>query len=398
MNRMNCVRRFERAAHVATALLTLASFNSARGADGPAADAAPPPPAVTVARPVFKKITEWDEYTGRFVAQQRVDIRARVSGYLDSVHFDEGQTVEQGQLLFIIDPRPLRTEVARSRAEVERIATQLKVAQLEFERGQRLESSRAMSRETMEERKAVRDAAQAQVEAARATLHAAELQLGFTEVRAPLAGRLSDIRVDVGNLISGGSADSTVLTTLVTMDPIELEFEASEAEFLYYSRLSQAGTRPSSRDIANPVEARLLDEAGWAHKGKMTFVDNEVDVNSGTMRGRATFANTDHLLLPGMFARLRLLGSGEHDAVLIPDAAIVADQARKLVLVVGADNIIEARPVTPGPLIDGLRVIREGLKPEERIVVNGVQRAHPGKPVTPEETTLETADAPGGKP
>ncbi len=364
----------------------------ARSADAP--PAAPPPPTVSVAKPVFKKITEWDEYTGRFVAQQRVDIRARISGYLDSVHFAEGQTIEQGQLLFVIDPRPLQAEVARARAEVDRISTQLKVAQLEFERGQRLESSRAMSRETMEERKAARDAAKAQVEAAQATLHAAELQLGFTEVRAPLSGRLSDIRVDVGNLISGGTADSTVLTTLVTLDPIELEFEASEAEFLYYSRLSQAGTRPSSRDIANPVEARLLDEAGWAHKGKMTFVDNEVDINSGTMRGRATFVNTDHLLLPGMFARLRLFGAGEHDAVMIPDAAIVADQARKLVLVVGADNIIEARPITPGPMINGLRVIREGLKPEERIVVNGVQRAHPGKPVTPEETTVEASAEP----
>lgn len=345
--------------------------------------AAPPPPTVTVAQPVVRRITEWDEYTGRFVAKQRVEVRARVSGYLDSVHFTEGQLVESGQLLFVIDQRPFVAQVERARADVARAQTQYKLAQLEFERGQRLEKSRAMSRETLEERRAERDSAQAQVEAAQAVLRTAELDLGFTEVRAPMGGRVSDIRVDVGNVISGGSADSTLLTTIVSLDPIELEIEASESEFMRYTRLDSEGRRKSSRDVQNPVEARLIDEEGWPHKGRMTFVDNELDPVTGTMLGRATFPNPDHVLLPGMFARARLYGEGEHEAVLIPDEAIVADQATKLVMVVKPDNVVEARPVLLGGLYEGLRVVREGLSAADRIVVNGIQRARPGQPVTP---------------
>lgn len=374
----------------AAAVLLVAAATAAVAAEPPKG-AAPPPPTVSVAQPVFRQITEWDEYTGRFVAKQRVDVRSRVSGYLDSVHFAEGQMVDAGQLLFVVDQRPFQAEVDRARAEVEGASTRFDLAEMEFARGKRLTSSRAMSRESMEERRAQRDAAEAELKAAQARLRAAELDLGFTEVRAPLAGRVSDIRVDPGNLISGGSANSTVLTTIVALDPIELEIEASEAEFLRYTRLSSDGTRPSSRDIANPVEARLLDEQDWRHKGHMTFVDNELDPDTGTMRGRATFDNPDLVLLPGMFARARLFGAGTHEAVMIPDAAIVADQARKLVMVVGKDNVIEARAVEPGPLIDGLRVLRSGLGPQERIVVNGIQRAHPGQPVTPEDVTIEAA-------
>jgi len=361
---------------------------AARAADPAPAAAAPPPPAVTVAKPIFKRITEWDDYTGRFIAKERVDVRARVSGYLESVHFKEGQMVEAGELLFVIDQRPFQTEVARAKAGVDQATTQLKVAQLEFERGQRLQSSRAMSTETAEERRAKRDAAQAIVDGAKANLRNAELNLGFTEVRAPMAGRLSDIRVDVGNLISGGTADSTLLTTIVSLDPIELEIEASEAEFLRYTRLDTAGTRRSSREVPNRIEAQLIDETEWVHKGNMTFVDNEIDPNSDSIRGHATFPNPDHVLLPGMFARARLYGEGEHDAVMVPDVAVVADQARKLLMVLGKDNVIEARVVKLGPLIDGLRVVREGLKPDETIVVNGIIRARPGKPVTPTEATI----------
>lgn len=366
----------------ALALLLTLGVRGALAADAPAAA---PPPAVTVAKPVFKEVTEWDEYTGRFVAQQRVDVRARVSGYLQEVLLSEGHMVEEGQVLFQLDPEPMQAEVARAEAKVARAATALRVAELEFERGERLASSNAMSRETMEERRANRDATKADVEAASAELRLARLNLEYTAVRAPISGLASDVRVDRGNLISGGSADSTVLTTILKLDPIELEIEASESEFLRYSRLESAGTRQSSRDIANPVEAMLIDEEEWAHKGEMTFVDNEIDVNTATMRGRATFNNPGRVLLPGMFARVRLLGAGAHEAVLVPEEAIVSDQARKLVMVVGKDNIVEARPVVLGPVIDGLRLIREGLTPEDTIVVNGVQRAHPGKPVTPQE-------------
>ena len=368
-------------------LLLAVGGHGARAAD-PAPAAAPPPPVVTVAKPVFKNITEWDDYTGRFIAKERVDVRARVSGYLESVHFKEGQMIAAGELLFILDQRPFKTQVARAKAEVDRANTQLRVGQLEFERGERLQSSRAMSKETAEERRAKRDAAQAEVDAATASLRNAELNLSFAQVRAPMAGRLSDIRTDVGNLISGGSADSTVLTTIVSLDPIEFEIEASEAEFLRYTRLDSAGTRPSSRDVPNRIEAQLIDETDWVHKGNMTFVDNEIDPNSDSIRGHATFPNPDHVLLPGMFARARLFGAGEHQAVMVPDVAVVADQARKLVMVLGKDNIIEARVVTLGPIIDGLRVVREGLTADERIVVNGIIRAHPGKPVTPTETTV----------
>ena len=353
----------------------------------------PEVPQVTVAHPVFKQINEWDEFTGRFVAKHHVNVRARVAGYLESVHFEEGQMVEQGQLLFVVDRRPFEAEVARAHAELARVTTQLKSAQLEFERGERLASSRAMSRETMEERRATRDAAQAEAAAASARLRAAKLELGYTEVRAPISGRSSDIRVDAGNLLSGGSADSTILTTIVSLDPIELEIEASEAEFLRLTRLSQSGVRPSSRDQPNPVQARLLDETEWAHLGHMTFVDNQLDVNSGTMRGRATFPNRDLLLLPGMFARARLGGTQSHDAVLIPDSAIVADQATKLVMVLDADNVVNARPVTLGPLIDGLRVVRTGLTKNDRLVVNGIQRARPGTSVSPTLVEIEASDA-----
>lgn len=373
---------------VALSLLTLSLPGLAADPSAP-----PPPPAVTVAQPLAKRITEWDEYTGRFVAKQRVEVRARVSGYLDSVHFHEGQVVEAGQLMFVIDQRPFVANVERARANLAQADTQLRVAQLEFERGKRLTASKAMSRETMEERRARRDSAQAEVDAARAALRSAELDLGFTEVRAPMAGRVSDIRIDVGNVISGGSADSTLLTTIVSLDPIELEIEASESEFMRYTRLDSEGKRKSSRDVENPVEARLIDEQGWPHKGRMTFVDNELDPVTGTMLGRATFPNPDHVLLPGMFARARLYGEGEHEAILIPEAAIVTDQATKLVLVVGADDVVEARPVALGPLIDGLRVVREGLAADERIVVVGVQRARPGQKVTP--TTAPPAASPG---
>ena len=373
---------------IAWLLLLTVSGYPARAADPAPAAAAPPPPAVTVAKPVFKSSTEWDDYTGRFIAKERVDVRARVSGYLESVHFKEGQMIAAGELLFILDQRPFETQVARAKAEVDRANTQLRVGQLEFERSERLQSSRAMSKETTEERRAKRDAAQAEVDAAKAALRNAELNLSFAQVRAPMAGRLSDIRTDVGNLISGGSADSTVLTTIVSLDPIEFEIEASEAEFLRYTRLDTAGTRPSSRDVPNRIEAQLIDETDWVHKGNMTFVDNEIDSNSDSIRGHATFPNPDHVLLPGMFARARLFGAGEHQAVMVPDVAVVADQARKLVMVLGKDNIIEARVVTLGPVIDGLRVVREGLTADERIVVNGIRRAHPGKPVTPTETTV----------
>ena len=370
-------------------LIFVAAFHTQAIAQQPSG-----PPTVSVAQPVFKKVTEWDEFTGRFVAKERVDVRARVSGYLESVHFNEGQIVQAGQLLFIVDQRPFAAVAEGARADVQSAATRLKRAQLEFERGQRLQSSRAMSKETMEERRATRDAARAEVAAARAKLSTAELDLGFTEVHAPLTGRSSSIKIDVGNLISGGAADSTVLTTIVSLDPIELEFEGSESEMLRYMRTSQVYRKPTSAENANPVQARLIDEDQWRHKGFVTFLDNQLDFNTGTIRARATFPNKDRLFLPGMFARMRMFAEEQRDAILVPDSAIVADQARKMIMVVGADNIVEARNVQLGPLVDGLRVIREGLNREERIIINGLMRARSGSPVTPKAAAiLDSANA-----
>jgi len=345
-------------------------------------------PVVSVAHPIFKQVTEWDEFTGRFIAAQRVEVRARVSGYLQSVHFVEGQLVEAGQLLFTIDKRPFAANAEGARADVQSSVTGLKRAQLEFERAQRLQSSRAMSKETMEERRATRDSAKAEVAAARAKQRTAELDVGYTEIRSPLAGRSSDIKVDVGNVISGGAANSTILTTIVSLDPIELEFEGSESEMLRYMRTSLAYRKPTSTENANPVQARLIDEEGWPHRGFVSFLDNQLDFDTGTIRARATFPNKDLLFIPGMFARLRMFAQEKHDAVLIPDDIVVSDQARKMVMVVGADNLIEPRIVELGPIVQGLRVVREGLTVEDRVVVNGILRARPGATVTPKSVKI----------
>ena len=345
-------------------------------------------PVVSVAHPIFKQVTEWDEFTGRFIAAQRVEVRARVSGYLQSVHFVEGQLVEAGQLLFTIDKLPFAANAEGARADVQSAVTGLKRAQLKFERGQRLQSSRAMSKETMEERRATRDAAKAEVAAARAKQRTAELDVGYTEIRSPLAGRSSDIKVDVGNVISGGAANSTILTTIVSLDPIELEFEGSESEMLRYMRTSLAYRKPTSTKNANPVQARLIDEEGWPHRGFVSFLDNQLDFDTGTIRARATFPNKDLLFIPGMFARLRMFAQEKHDAVLIPDDIVVSDQARKMVMVVGADNVIEPRIVELGPIVQGLRVVREGLTVEDRVVVNGILRARPGATVTPKSVEI----------
>ena len=347
-------------------------------------DAAPSAPAVSVSTPVVRSIVEWDEYTGRFEAVNRIEVRARVSGFLDSVHFEEGSMVAQGDLLFVIDPRPFEARLAAARAELARAEIERENAKLEYARGVRLEAEQAMSREELQERGSTRDAAGAAVSAARSAVRIAELDVEFTDVRAPVSGRVSDARVDVGNLISGGTSTSTVLTTIVSLDPIELVWDASEIEFMKYVRLSREGRRPSSREEKNPVQARLVDETDWVHRGVITFIDNEVDPNSGTMRAKATFPNPDFLLQPGMFARARIPGSGAYEAILIPDEAVMSDQRHKIVMVVGDDDVVAARRVTLGPIVDGLRVVRSGLDADERIIVKGLLRARPGQAVSPE--------------
>jgi multidrug efflux system membrane fusion protein len=305
----------------------------------PAASAAPPPPPVTVARPLQKAITEWDEYTGRFTALESVEVRARVSGYIDSVKFNEGQMVKQGDPLFVIDQRPYKLAVEQAKADVERAKAKLDIASLDVQRGAPLARSQTLTEREFDTRKSTERDAAGQVASAEAALKQAELNLEWTEVRAPIGGRISDKRVDAGNLITGGTTGATLLTHIVSIDPIHFVFDGSEADFLRYLRLAAAGGRPSSRDVQNPVLVRLADETEFKHQGRMDFVDNVINPKTGTIRGRAVFDNKDGLLTPGFFGRLRLFG-GEHEALLVPDGAIASDQSRKIVFTVADDGTV----------------------------------------------------------
>jgi RND family efflux transporter MFP subunit len=356
----------------------------------PVAGSAPPPPPVTVARPLQKTITEWDEYTGRFTALETVEVRARVSGFIDSVHFKEGQIVKQGDLLFVIDPRPYRLAVEQAKADVERAKAKLEIASLDVQRGTPLARTQALTERELDTRKSTERDAAGQVGSAEAAVKQAELNLEWTEVRAPIGGRISDKRVDSGNLITGGQTGATLLTVIVSIDPIHFIFDGSEADFLHYLRLAIAGGRPSSRDAQNPVSVRLSDESDFKHQGRMDFVDNVINPKSGTIRGRAVFDNKDGFLTPGVFGRLRLFG-GEHEALLVPDGAIASDQSSKIVFTVADDGTVGTKLIEPGPMVDGLRVIRSGLAPTDRIVIDGLQRARPGAKVTAQDGKIEAA-------
>ncbi|MEM8649455.1 MAG: efflux RND transporter periplasmic adaptor subunit [Pseudomonadota bacterium] len=343
------------------------------------------PLPVEVANPIVKKIVDWDEYTGRFEAVQRVEIRPRVSGYLEAIKFRDGQLVEKGDLLFRIDPRPFQTTLDSANAQLEAAKADQNRTTVELQRGEELVANGTLSVQALDERRAAKLRADAQIVIAEAAIRAAELNVEFTEVRAPFTGRISDRKVDIGGLLV---ENTTALANLISTNPIHLVFTGSEADFLKYSRLSLSGNRESSRDASNPVQARLIDEKGWPHSGVMNFVDNELDPNSGTIRGRAVFDNPDDLLTPGLFARIRLIGSGEYEALLLPDESILSDQARKIVLVVDDEGTVSAKVVELGQLHQGMRVIRSGLEAEDKVVVNGVLRARPGGKVTPQEITL----------
>lgn len=345
---------------------------------------------VDVAKPLVRTIVDWDEYTGRFQAVQRVEIRPRVSGYIDEIFFRDGQLVEKGDLLMRIDPRPFQTTLDSARAQLAAAQAEQRRTSIELDRGEELVATGALSVQVLDERLATKLRADAEIVIAEAAIRSAELNVEFTEVRAPFDGRISDREVNIGALVV---ENNSVIATLVATDPIYLEFTGSEADFLKYSRLSLNGSRDSSRNSANPVEARLIDEQGWPHKGVMNFVDNELDSGSGTIRARAIFENPDEFLTPGLFARLRIIGSGEYEALLLPDEAILSDQARKIVLVVDGEGTVGARIVELGPLHQGLRVIRSGVSADDLVIVNGVLRARPGGQVAPEETVL-TLDEP----
>lgn len=332
-----------------------------------------PPPQVTVATPLKKVISEWDEYTGRFEPVSVVEVRPRVAGFIDQVHFRDGQIVQKGDLLFSIDPRPFAIAAEAARADIARAQAQLELAQSDIERAQPLLQNRTLTQREFDSRLSLQRVALAAVQSAQATLKTAELNLEWTGVRAPLSGRVSDRRTDIGNLVIGGqnAGTTTLLTTIVALDPIYFSFDASEADYLKYSRQFLSGQRPSGRDSPNPVQVRLADEKTWSRQGHMDFVDNVLNARSGTIRGRAIFANSDALLTPGIFGRMRLW-AGDNEALLIPDSAIASDQSSKIIFVIGPDNIVAQRVLTLGPIVEGLRVVRAGLKPDERVIINGL--------------------------
>ncbi|HEX6827814.1 MAG TPA: efflux RND transporter periplasmic adaptor subunit [Burkholderiales bacterium] len=351
--------------------------------------APPPPPAVSVAEVIGRDVAEWDEFSGRLEAVERVDIRPRVNGYLQAIHFKQGAEVKKGELLFTIDPRPYQAELARAEAALAGARTRADLARTELARSERLLADNAIARREYDERVAARGDTDASIRAAEAAVQSARLNMEFTQVRSPIAGRVSKEEVTVGNLVVGDGPSPTLLTSVVSQDPIYVSFEGDEQVYLKYGAMARTGERPSSRRAANPVYMGLANEAGFPHQGHMEFVDNRLDPQTGTIRARAVFDNRNGLFTPGLFARIKLIGSGTYPAVLIDDKAVGTDQSKKFVLVLGPENKVGYRPVKLGPMVDGLRVVKEGLKPGELIVVNGLQRVKPGDPVTPQTVPME---------
>jgi multidrug efflux system membrane fusion protein len=365
------------------ALLVLAACGQGQQQAG-----APPPPAVTVANPVTRTIVDYDEYVGRFVAVDSVEVRARLSGYLNAIHFQDGQMVKAGDLLFTIDRRPYQIALDQMRANLAQARANLAFAETDLARAQQLVHDKTITEQVYDQRLQTKRVAEANVAAQEAQVRSAELDLDeYTELRAPVSGRIGDRRVSVGNLVTGGtSGNTTLLATIVSIDPIRFEFTFDEASFLRYERLAKAGsTDLASRNSSTPVALKLIDESNFVHKGRMDFVDNAIDRSTGTIRGRAVFANSNGLFTPGMFARVQVPGSAPYEALLVPDAAIGSEQARKYVLIVDADNKVVQKYVTPGQLVDNLRVIKDGLAASDRVIVNGLMRARPGQKVTPQE-------------
>jgi len=362
--------------------------------DSQRAASAPPPPTVTVAIPVQRDIIDHDEYVGRFVAVDSVEVRARVSGYLESVHFNDGQIVKQGDLLFTIDKRPFQNALDQARANLTMARSNLTYTEADLARGKQLVRDKTITDQVFEQRAQAKRNAEASVLANEAAVRQAELDLQFTELRAPVGGRIGDRRVTPGNLITGGTGgNTTLLATIVSLDPIRLEFTFDEAAYLRYERFSRSGREVTSREGSVVVALKLIDEADFVHRGYMDFVDNVIDKGSGTIRGRAVFSNTEEMFTPGMFARVRVPGSPAYPALLIPDSAIASEQARKYVLVVDGENTTQLRYVTLGQLVDNLRVVKDGLKSDDRVVVNGLMRARPGAKVTPEDQAQASATA-----
>jgi len=356
---------------------------------------AAPLPAVSVSAPIKRMVTDWDEFSGRFDAVQQVQVRARVTGFVTSVEFKDGAIVKAGDLLYVIDPRQYQAVAEQAEGQLQDAKARVVLAKRELERASSLIRTDAVSQSVVDQRTQQLQTAEAAVLQAEGALKRAQLDVEFSQVRAPISGRISRHLVTVGNLVQGSESGATLLTSIVSMDPIHIYFDMDERVYQRNSRLWFEGKRPSSRDTPNPVQVLLTGETKPSHEGKMDFLDNRLDAGTGTLRGRALVDNHDLSILPGQFARIRVIGSAPYEALLVPDAAVATDQSRKIVFVVKPDDSVEAREVTLGPLDDGLRVIRTGLKADDRVVVEGLQRVRVGAKVSPHPAN---ADNGGAKP
>jgi RND family efflux transporter MFP subunit len=379
---------WQRAAIVGSPLVVLAAAVTLWNSD-PSPAAGPPTPTVTVAAPIERQVNQWDDYVGRFEASRSVEVRPRVSGQVVGVHFTDGQIVRQGQLLFTIDPRPFTAALAEARASVASAQAELSLAETDLGRAQRLLKEQAVSQSNVDQIVARVRSARAALAAAQARVRSRALDVEFAYVRAPISGKISDRRIDPGNLVSTGE---TLLTTINALDPIYFTFDVPESLFLKTARQRQAGS--ASGQVA---EIRLQDEAAYNWKGRLDFTDNGISQNSGTIRARAVVPNPNYFLAPGMFGNMRLADGGTTNALLVPDAAVRTDQARKILLVVGKDGTVGAKPVETGPLVAGLRVIRSGITRADRVIVQGVQFAMPGTKVNTRVTQIKPADAAASK-
>jgi len=377
---------------LAAAVLTACSGSHAEEAG------MPPPPSVSAAPVLVKQVSQGDDFSGRVEAVESVELRPRVSGYIDKVNYVEGQEVKKGDVLFTIDARSYRAELDRATAELNRARTQAQVSRSEADRARRLSDQQAISTETWEQRRAVSEQALAQVQAAQAAVDAARLNMEFTQVRAPINGRAGRAMVTAGNLVTAGDSAS-VLTTLVSLDKVHVYFDADEGTFLRYAQMARKGERPSERDSELPVKVGLSGEKGFPHEGKVDFLDNQVTRSTGTIRVRALLDNADRAFTPGLFARVQLLGSGQFQAMLIDEKAVLTDQDRKFVYVVDKDNKAQRRDIELGRNADGLRIVEQGLKAGDRVIIDGVQKVFmPGMPVQAKAVAMQPVAAPVAAP
>ncbi|WP_095097817.1 multidrug efflux RND transporter periplasmic adaptor subunit MexE [Pseudomonas sp. Irchel 3A5] len=365
------------------AALALVVISACGGA--PEATVAPAAAKVSVAKVLEQPVNEWDEFTGRLEAPETVEIRPRVSGQIDAVAFTDGALVKKGDVLFQIDPRPFQSEVRRLEAQLQQARATANRSDNEAQRGERLRTNNAISAELADSRTTTAQEARAGVAAIQAQLDLAKLNLSFTRVTSPISGRVSRAEITAGNIVT---ADVTPLTSVVSTDKVYAYFDADERVFLKYTELARKGQRGQT----TPVYLGLSNEAGNPHQGQMNFVDNQVNPRTGTIRGRAVFDNSDGSFTPGLYARVKLVGSGVYSAVLINDEAVGTDLGKKFVLVMGQDNKPTYRTVELGPKVEGLRIVRSGLSKDDTIVVKGLQRVRPGQPVTPEETPMASAE------